>query len=117
MTRTISKAGRASAVQLSSSLDPRHRRTRLLASSMLCGGTLRGLAVAAGMMTALGVSPAFAQCFSGTTGNLLAAGCNVAAAIGASSTAVGQGAEANGAFATVYGNTAVATGTSTRNHS
>src|SRR3954467_13193014 len=85
-----------------------NRQKALLASTLLSGGTLRSLAAAAGMMTALGVSPAFAQCFSGTAGTLTTAACDVTAATGASSTAVGSGANATGIDATAYGNNAVA---------
>src|SRR3954468_8100609 len=85
-------------------------RALLLASSMLTGGTLRSLAAAAGMMTALGVSPALAQCFSGAGAVLDTAACEHAAATGGQSTAVGLGANATGVGATAYGNTAVANG-------
>src|SRR6185369_4857192 len=78
----------------------RDRRTRLLASSVLTGGTLRDLAVAAGMMTALGISPALAQCFSGAGSNLGAAGCQVTSVGGANVTAVGKGITAIGNSAT-----------------
>jgi hypothetical protein len=68
MTRAISTAATDSAsLRGPAPSHPLNRRARLLASSMLCGGTLRGLAAAAGMMTALGVSPAFAQCYSTAT--------------------------------------------------
>ena len=90
--------------------DPRDRRARLVASSILCGGTLRGLAVAAGMMTVAGISPAFAQCFSGIGGNIAGAGCTVTAATGAFSTAVGSDANATGVAATAFGNGAIANG-------
>src|SRR5437660_855838 len=69
-------------------------RAHLLASSILTGGTLRSLAVAAGMMTVLGVSPALAQCFSGAGTDLGAAGCQSVAATGLSATAIGQGSTA-----------------------
>src|SRR5690349_11629067 len=72
----------------------------LLASTMLNGGTLRSLAVAAGMMTAFGVSPALAQCFSGTGGVLDTAACEHTAATGVNSTAVGSAANATGIGAT-----------------
>src|SRR5258708_39872399 len=60
-------------------------RAQLLASSVLTGGTWRSLAVAAGMMTAFGISPALAQCFSGAGTNLGAAGCQSTAPAGAAS--------------------------------
>src|SRR5262245_3618814 len=40
-------------------------RAGLLGTSALSGTGLRGLAVAAGVVTAFGASPALAQCFSG----------------------------------------------------
>src|ERR1700737_834013 len=88
------------------------RRVRLLACSMLTGGTLRSLAAAAGMMTALGVSPAFAQCFSGGGSQLTTAAgaCQAAAATGTGSTAVGIQSNATGQDATAYGNAATAIG-------
>ena len=74
--------------------DPRDRRAHLLASSSLCGGALRSLAGAAGMLAAFGLSPAFAQCFSGTTGNLLTIACQAIVPTGTSSTAIGFNANA-----------------------
>ena len=44
---------------------PVSRRARLMGASAIAGGALRGLAVAAGMVTVFGASPALAQCFSG----------------------------------------------------
>src|SRR5882724_8136469 len=76
---------------------PFRPRARLLAGTVLTGGTLRSLAAAAGMMTVLGVSPALAQCFSGADGVLDTAACEHAAAIGTNSTAVGLNATATGA--------------------
>src|SRR5262249_56088933 len=46
---------------------PVSRHARLLGASALAGGVLRGLAIAAGMVTALGASPVFAQCASSAT--------------------------------------------------
>jgi hypothetical protein len=85
-------------------------RAQSLASCILDGGTVRSLAAAAGMMTALGVSPAFAQCFSGTAGTLASASCDVTAATGPNSTAIGLGANATGFSATAYGNSSTANG-------
>src|SRR5262249_27636665 len=87
-------------------------RTRLMGASSIAGGALRGLVVAAGMVTVLGASPALAQCFSGggsglTTGG---AGCDAVVPAGANATAVGQGANATGTNATAYGNAALANG-------
>jgi len=45
---------------------PLSRRARLMGASALAGGALRGLAIAAGIVTAFGASPAFAQCASGS---------------------------------------------------
>src|SRR6266704_335236 len=111
MTRTISNTARVSAVQISGSFDPRHRRARLLATSILTGGALRSLAAAAGMMTALGVSPAFAQCFSGVAGTLATFNCN-ATATGMFSIANGTNATATGGFSNAIGTNATATGQS-----
>src|SRR5437016_14205720 len=83
------------------------RRSRLLASTVLNGGTLRSIAAAAGMMTAFGASPALAQCFSGTGGNIAGAGCTVTVATGNASTAVGFNANATGTDATAYGSDAL----------
>src|SRR5437588_9079455 len=79
---------------------PAGGRAGLLASSALAGGTLRGLALATGVVAAVGVSPALAQCFSGTGGVLNTAACEHAAATGANSTAVGLNANATGTSAT-----------------
>src|SRR5260370_40507666 len=83
---------------VSNQVYPSGRRAHLLASSVLTGGTLRSLAVAAGMMTALGVSPAFAQCFSGGGSTLTTAAspCQATAATGTGSTAGRLNANANG---------------------
>ena len=89
---------------------PVSRRARLMGASALAGGTLLGLAIAAGVATVFGASPAAAQCFSGTGGNLLMAACDVTAASGLASTAVGSNANATGTTATAYGNTAIAIG-------
>jgi hypothetical protein len=59
------------------------RRARLLGASALAGGALRGLAIAAGMVTAFGAAPALAQCFS-DAGGTLSGSCAAAAATGAS---------------------------------
>jgi len=91
-------------------LDRRDRMALLLASSVLTGGALRSIAAVAGMMTVLGVSPAFAQCFSGTFGNITGAGCDVTAATGVASTAVGLNSNATGNDATAYGTSATANG-------
>src|SRR5258708_13007267 len=61
-------------------------RAGLLGTSALSGAGLRGLAVAAGLATASGASPALAQCFSGVGGNLLLAPCQPAATGGVAST-------------------------------
>jgi hypothetical protein len=66
---------------------PLSRRARLMGASALAGGALRGLAVAAGMVTVFGGAPAFAQC-SSNAGGTLSGSCAAAAATGASSTAV-----------------------------
>jgi hypothetical protein len=68
------------------------RRARLLVASALAGGALRGLAIAAGMVTVFGAAPAFAACTSGATGNITTAACNTNPSIGAQATAVGTGA-------------------------
>src|SRR5258708_2688396 len=83
-------------------------RARLLTSSMLTGGTLRSLAVAAGMMTAFGISPAIAQCYSTATD--LGGNCTANVPTGTASTAIGAGAKSTGTNATAYGNAANATG-------
>src|SRR5262245_57613575 len=85
-------------------------RARLMGASALAGGALRGLAVAAGMVTVFGSAPASAQCFSGLVGNLLTANCDITAATGINSTAVGLNANATGSTATAYGSGAVANG-------
>jgi hypothetical protein len=46
---------------------PGGQRARLMGASALAGGTLRGLAVAAGMVTVFGGAPAFAGCQSSAT--------------------------------------------------
>ena len=76
-------------------------RNYWLASSVLNGGTLRSLAVAAGMMTVCGISPAFAQCYSTAAG--LAGDCTAIVPTGASATAIGFNASANGFAATASG--------------
>src|SRR4051794_26000553 len=86
-------------------------RALLLASSMLTGGALRSLAAAAGTMTVLGVSPALAHVFPGPVPKSAPA-CDVTAATGSNSTAVGLAANATGISATAYGNGAVANGNS-----
>ena len=48
---------------------PLSLRARLMGASALAGGALRGLAIAAGIVTVFGASPASAQCASGATGN------------------------------------------------
>lgn len=92
--------------------DPSGHRVRLLASSMPCGGSFRSLAVAAAMVTALGISPAFAQCLSTATGFTGGAAC-AATLAGASSLAVGGGANASSNFATALGAFSDAGGAST----
>ena len=87
-----------------------------MGESALTGGALRGLAIAAGMVTVFGGAPAFAQCLSTAAG--FNGGCAAATATGVGSTAVGSGATAigppppggSGFFATAYGNNAVANG-------
>src|SRR5450756_1287353 len=123
--RTVSTAPIAGFASLFSLSEPPESRARLLASSMLRGGALRSLAAAAGLMTALGVSPAFAQCYS--TGTSLAGDCVVgvapgglnatvmgffAAGTGQNSTAYGAASRANGTNATATGVGAHATGAS-----
>src|SRR5262245_36831277 len=58
------------------------RRARFMGASAIAGGALRGLAIAAGIVTVSGASPALAQCFSGAAGpgTLLSFQCDVAAA-------------------------------------
>ena len=85
-----------------------NRRARLLASRMLCRGTLRSLVAAAGMVTVLGVSPAFAQCYSAGAG--LSGSCNAVVPTGINATAVSFGANANGANATAIGSGSTANG-------
>src|SRR5436309_5435862 len=80
---------------------PISRRARLMGASAIAGGTLRGLAVAAGMVTVFGGAPALAQCASTNTG--FTGTCAAAAATGGDSTAVGQAANATGTFATEIG--------------
>jgi Legionella pneumophila major outer membrane protein precursor len=81
---------------------PRDRRARLLASSAISGGTLRGLALAAGVSiaaTALWAVPARAQqALNGGT----ATGPN-AYASGTGATATGNAATATGEFSTANG--------------
>ena len=113
MLRTISAATTTGVgtAHLSNLLYPSKPRAHLLASSMLSGGTLRSVAAAAGMMTALGVSPAFAQCFSTATG--LAGNCAAALITGLNATAIGFNSTATGIVATrrpCYGNGATANG-------
>src|ERR1700693_1313710 len=114
MLRTISAATTTGVgtAHLSNLLYRSSPRAHLLASSMLSGGTLRSLAAAAGMMTALGVSPAFAQCSSTATG--LAGNCAAALITGLDATAIGFNSTATGivatAAATAYGNGATANG-------
>src|SRR5262245_32067206 len=64
---------------------PTSRRGRLMAGSALAGGALRYLAVAAGMATVLGASPALAQFGCQSAANDLSAGgnCTATAATGA----------------------------------
>jgi autotransporter-associated beta strand protein len=57
-------AGRVSAVQVSGSFEPHRRLARLLGSSALAAGTLRGLALAAGVAAAL--LPGMARALDGT---------------------------------------------------
>jgi hypothetical protein len=58
------------------------RRARFMGASAIAGGVLRSLAVAAGMVTVFGSSPASAQCFSGAVppGTLLGLECQITAA-------------------------------------
>src|SRR5262249_59604661 len=72
------------------------RRARLLGASALAGGAIRGLAIAAGMATGVGASPALAPCFSGAAGGLDTAACEHTAAAGGSLTAGGVAPEAPG---------------------
>src|SRR6266516_7611189 len=105
MTRTHSTVARVRPAAARASAfagAPFRPRARLLAGTVLTGGTMRSLAAAAGMMTVLGVSPALAQCFSGAGAVLDTAACEHAAATDANSTAVGLGANATGANATAY---------------
>jgi hypothetical protein len=90
---------------------PISRRARLMGASAIAGGTLRGLAVAAGMVTVFGGAPALAQCSSNAAGTL-SGSCAAAAATGANSTAIGLNANATGTSATAYGNGALANGSS-----
>ncbi len=91
---------------------PRSRRARLLGASALAGDAFRSFAIAAGVVTALGTAPAFAQvgCQSDTSDLTAGGSCLAAAATGANSTAVGFNANATGTNATAYGNGAVANG-------
>ena len=106
---------------------PGNRRARLMSASALAGGTLRYLAVAAGMVTVFG-TPAAGQipCVSNILGTLTPINCSVifggtttafATAIGFDAvingiapTAYGGFAEANGNFATALGEQSKATG-------
>ena len=103
------------------------RRARLLASSAINGGTLRGLAAAASVAATLGAAPAFAGCNSGNVAdtNLLSSAACQASADGANATAVGTAPPqtaargdgsrpANGANATATGQTASRTATRPR---
>jgi hypothetical protein len=56
---------------------PLSRRARLMGASALAGGAWRGLAIAAGMVTVFGGTPAFAGCQSSATD--LSAGTSCAA--------------------------------------
>jgi hypothetical protein len=109
MTRTISTAATTDLASAHGCglFCPTDRRARLLASSVLNGGTLRCLAAAAGMMTALGVSPAFAACYSTATG--LAGDCTAIVPTGVA-TAIGFNANATGGQATAYGKGSTANG-------
>src|SRR5262245_16656517 len=84
------------------------RRARLMGASALAGGALHGLAIAAGIVTVFGASPAFAQCYSTMTG--LAGDCTAVVPTGANATAIGKNANATGTTATAYGTGATANG-------
>ena len=84
------------------------QRARLMGASALTGGAVRGFAIAAGMVTAFGATPALADCASDTPS--FTGSCTAAAAIGVNSTAVGAGARADGIIATTFGAFANATG-------
>src|SRR5258708_5497431 len=104
MARTILIARAACPVTVQASLhDGKSSRPRLLASSALSGGTLRGLALVAGVSiaaTALGAVPATAQ-----------QSLNGGTATGANAYASGTGAIATGDNATATGALSNATGT------
>src|SRR5262249_51554701 len=70
----------------------RCRLANLLRVSALCGGKLRGLAFVAALAAApgiFGVSPAFAQCASGTDQSLIMGGCQASAAGSLQNIAIG----------------------------
>src|SRR5205814_2213356 len=72
-------------------------RASLLASSILTGGSIRGLAIAAGVATVFGALPPFAQgCQSSATDLSAGTSCAATASTGAASTAVGFAANATG---------------------
>lgn len=108
MPRNISTAAVIPARGLDEAVFRPKDRASLIASSVLRGGTLRSLAAAAGMMTVLGVSPAFAQCYSAGAG--LAGSCDAIVPTGANATAIGSGANATGINATAYGAGSTANG-------
>src|SRR5262245_22869620 len=89
---------------------PLSRCARLMGAIALAGGALRGLAIAAGIVTVFGASPAVAGCQSSATDLSAGTSCAATASTGANSTAVGLNANATGTSATAYGNGAVANG-------
>jgi hypothetical protein len=89
---------------------PVSRRARLMGASALAGGALRGLAVAAGMVTVFGGAPAFAGCQSSATDLSAGTSCAATASTGVQATAVGLNANATGTNATAYGFLAIANG-------
>src|SRR6266436_6187811 len=98
MTRTISKARPVSEGHISGSFEP-HHLVRLLGSSALSGGTLRGLGLALGIAAGvtLGAGSTSAQ-------NYTAGGGNATNAPTGNATAVGFGAQTTGANASAFGN-------------
>src|SRR5262245_56218877 len=84
------------------------RRARLLGASALASGALRGMAIAAGIVTVFGGSPTSAACLSTNSG--FAGTCIGSASLGIHAHAVGENANADGTNATAFGFSANATG-------
>src|SRR5262245_54191680 len=96
MSKIDSTLGSRNKIRIAAEFAPeaqkRRCRAALLGSSALAGGTLRGLALATGMVVAFGASPAFAQCYSTMTG--LAGDCTAVVPTGTNATAIGLNANA-----------------------